>query len=718
MSKEPHKDIVEPGVNAPTKTGGPKTVWGHAPVGVATPYTNPENILRKTSMFGVLKVVDGKVVLPQVPPDKVNQYGLLDPQYLKADEPVYYPDMLNDLQLTDHYPLLQETAIGTVCTLNLMKQCRKFDDTDTYNNAFNKEEKLEQYQARLDKLADLIIAMVKENGLPLFTLQEAPSGAEGAAFYAKIERETGCKFASDPTSRDRAGLVTLYDPKKLTPGSVVASTKEAKEQTIEFTPIPPVLGKPFYVTNAHWQLPAAPAGVDRMAKALEKANQPGATHGHLFMGDSNLCANSHAVSKLSDANTQGGQVAAHIAAKKANLQGATSYVEGSLDQSKGGVTTTDIVFASQGMLVPQSTQQSLYVEDASNPFQVAMEEARKDNDGKLDTGVAQLMHKVATKEAATTTAATATTATMESFDVLKGLDAQQKKKIIEAEMAVASKNPALAALKIAFSDMTVTAQNDEHIVRLKATFPGQNGAADVTKELTITRTASPDGKAVMRNCEGEGLTPAQRYAIIAAASFEERKIAGKTDTTITVAIKNTGQTPGKDGLTDDERALVKAYLAAGYTEVTCGKDKKCYTQADFTVAAAVTVEEKSVQGWRRAAKAQPAVTFDNLMQLATAVERARSAEAKKTALDCFQEAVEKYAYPSRQRLDEAGMAAAIAARPEAERELGALVMGVVKSVAEIQNKQSDPTTEENSIAACISKFGDEVKPSDPAVTLE
>lgn len=730
---EKHQDIVEPGVNAQSKTGRPRTVWGHKSESVATPYQNPQNILRKTNLFGVLKIVDGKVVPPKVPLDQVNQYGLLDldPKNLKPGESIYYPDMLNDLQLTDHYPLLQETAIGTVCTLNLMKQCREFEPRGqgNFNNAFNKTETDAEYQARLDKLADLIIAMVKENDLPLFTLQEAPSGEVGRAFYAKIERETGCKFASDDISREKAGLVTLYDPKKLTPGkSVVSSTPKAKEQRLEFTPIPPVSGKPFYVTNVHWKLENAPDGVNRMIASLEKANKPDATHNHLFMGDTNLCANAHAVEKLTDSELKAGQNKAHIAAKTANLQGATSYVEGTLDQSKGGVTTTDMAFGSAGLMKPvASTQQSLYVDDVTAPFQRSMEEARRENEKIFESdAVKTLMHAVSTKavEVApslpsgkpTSPQATSSAATVESFDALKGMDAAQKKKIIEAEMAAMPGNKAMVNFGIKFADVTVTAKDDEHIIALRAIFPGQNGAADVARELTITRAASPDGQLVVRRCDGEGLTVAQKYAIIAAASFEERKQAGKTDTTITVAIKSTGQTPGKDGLTEDERALVKAYLAAGYTEVTCGKDKKCYTEADFK-AATVSVEERSVQGWRRAAKAEPAVTFDHLMQLATAVQNAQSAEAKASALESFQDAVEVYESLS----NKADMTAKIAALPEVERQLATQVAEAVKDIEEIKSEKLnlDRIAKEQRIADCMSKFGDEVNPNFSAsVTLE
>lgn len=231
----------------------------------------------------------------------------------------------------------------------------------------------------------------------------------------------------------------------------------------------------------------------------------------------------------------------------------------------------------------------------------------------------------------------------EAVDVLASFDEAQKKKVLAEAMSVCE--VALTnTQKIKFTDITITLEDVKSTIQAKIALPGSDQKTTVTKTVSITRLASTDGKTVTRHCEGE-LTTEQRYTIIATTSFQERVAAAKEtgkalNTRIDISIQNPNKLPiGKDGLTSDERALVKAYLAAGYTEVYCGKNAQAFTKESMTDHT-ITESKGSVQGWRKstAEKKEDKIECDHVMQLAEAT-RSATGDDKAAKLADFRQAL-------------------------------------------------------------------------------
>lgn len=309
------------------------------------PNNRAEHVLRKTTLFGVYRRgSDGQPVPPAIMPDDLHYEGLINP---------YYPDVLNDLQLTDHYPVLQKIRLEgvetSVLSLNCMKQCQYIPAFRGYNNAFEKVESPEEYSQRLDLLANLIIALIEDNRPITFSLQEAPNYTTplGRRFYEKIKLKTGWEFVPDAQSNTKAELVTLFDPQQLEfRDDVQSSTKDLRLQSITFRNKHTKQGE-FQHINMHGKLPESLRYASFIVERIRDDSPP-----TIITGDSNIPAGDDAIQALSRTSTQH-ELDNHRNALRllndAGAHGSYTVVQGTIRGSKGGVDTLDILTTSPSL---------------------------------------------------------------------------------------------------------------------------------------------------------------------------------------------------------------------------------------------------------------------------------------------------------------------------------------------------------------------------------
>ncbi len=304
-----------------------------------------QHVLRKTTLFGVYpRGADGRPVPLRIMPNDVRYESLINP---------YYPDILNDLQLTDHYPVIQKIRLAgvetSVFSLNCMKQCQYMQAFQAHNNAFEKIESPEEYGQRLDLLADLIIALIEDNIPVTFSLQEAPNYKTplGRNFYEKIKRSTGWEFVPDYQSNAGAELVTLYDPHKLEYRSdLQSSTKELRLQAITFRN-KDTQQVEFQCINMHGKLSDSVRYATLIAERTVHDFPP-----TIITGDSNIPASEDAIQALSSTSTPQVLESHRYALRildEAGAFGAYTTVQGTISGSKGGVDTLDILTASPSL---------------------------------------------------------------------------------------------------------------------------------------------------------------------------------------------------------------------------------------------------------------------------------------------------------------------------------------------------------------------------------
>jgi hypothetical protein len=337
-----------------------------------------QHLLRKTTLFGVYRRgLDGRPVPPCIMPNDVRYEGLINP---------YYPDILNDLQLTDHYPVLQRIRLGEVETsvfsLNCMKQCEYLEVFNGYNNAFDKVESPEEYGQRLDLLADLIIALIEDNRPVTFSLQEAPNYKTplGRHFYEKIKRSTGWDFVLDDTSNDKAGIVTLYNSQQLEyRADVQSSTKNLRLQAVTFRNKYTKQDE-FQCINMHGKLPDSVRYARLIAERTTHDSPP-----TIITGDSNIPASEDAIQALSGTSSPQALHDHREALRilnEAGAYGAYTIVQGTLVGSKGGVDTLDVLTAS-----PSLRTNSYYGSDRLPRFNKVEIETKRTQNEQITQGI-------------------------------------------------------------------------------------------------------------------------------------------------------------------------------------------------------------------------------------------------------------------------------------------------------------------------------------------
>lgn len=302
---------------------------------------NLPNVLRKTDLFGVYKKdARGNAQMPRVLPSQAREQGAT----------YYYPDIVNDLQITDHFPIIQDVVLNgeikKVLTLNCMKQCTYNASYQSHNNAFNKVESDEQYQYRLSLLAEIVVTMIKENPESVtFSLQEAPfyESREGRMFFDIIYQKTGWRYVHDDVSSMHGGLVTLYKPEELSydKNKIKSSKIGARYQTIPFT----VNGsnQPLTLINMHGLL-------DNSKENAKLISTSQTTRDLIVTGDSNIPSSAQSIDAL-------GNIAAHKAAKHHQaleklsrpIFGNYTVIQGTTDKSKNGVDTLDVIAISPNL---------------------------------------------------------------------------------------------------------------------------------------------------------------------------------------------------------------------------------------------------------------------------------------------------------------------------------------------------------------------------------
>lgn len=316
---------------------------------------NLPHLLRKTTLFGVYaRNPDGKAVLPVINPgSEINQH--------------YIPDILNDLRLTDHYPVVQQTALGVAATLNLMKKCEYFPTFKSYNNAFDKIETEVDYKKRLELLAFLVSQIITEREVVIFSFQEAPSPQEYPEFYQRIVNLTGMSLVPDSVDD---GLVTLFSPDKFT---CKKSLRNPKSRIQEIQLIDKNQQQ-VAICNLHPKLTQASYTASYIANKTHDSMPV------IVLGDSNIPVNQKARDGI-----KGASVAQQNAYKKAvdtlaKKKGAYSCVQGTIDESKGGVDTYDVIVLSRGL-----EDKSSVLDDVPGErfIQTLVMQNRKKNDATL-----------------------------------------------------------------------------------------------------------------------------------------------------------------------------------------------------------------------------------------------------------------------------------------------------------------------------------------------
>lgn len=371
MSRIPAPPITEPGMQSDSDT-----IWGLPDTSLVNPTS--DMILRKTNLFGVL-IKDketGKVLLPDDPRiahlQKTPQ-GLIDFKAAKNfalqnrhDFDLYYPDVLNDLRLSDHAPLIQETAEGRVASFNIMYQCEStfYAGKPGFNNAHQKIETPENYAKRLDLLADFIIQMVKENKINVLTLQETPSinSKEGKQFFEKINKA----LPEHDIVPGENGLATLFNKDAF---NLVSAHKDNHNRELHTQFTNKHTGEELTVINVHWKLNDAASNADRAHQLLSSGKRV------MIMGDTNICANDTARKQLDGATQANHEIAMkHLSPHP----GMHAPVEDDLEaHSKKSTTTMDMILVSQILANLYTRLHSVH--NVPSHFQSTVEGQRQQN---------------------------------------------------------------------------------------------------------------------------------------------------------------------------------------------------------------------------------------------------------------------------------------------------------------------------------------------------
>lgn len=369
-------EIPAPPITEPGMPSNHHTIWGLPDISGVNPTSSM--VLRKTNLFGVLirDKTTGNILSPDDPLFhrllKTRQ-GLIDfreaENFVLQDRhnfDIYYPDILNDLRLSDHAPLIQNTAQGRVASFNIMYQCKadNYNGKPCFNNAHQKIESNDNYKKRLDLLADFIIQMVRENNLNVLTLQETPSltSEAGKNFYDKINKALP-GYGVVPGEN---GLATLFNGNAL--DYVSGKNDPNRELHTQFRN--KITKEPFTVINVHWKLGDAAQNTKRAHDLLTSPNQ------HIMiMGDTNICANDTARDKLDAANKSNHEIAmSHLSTHP----GMHAPVEDDLEShSKNNTTTMDMILISPTLITDITP---LYqINTVSSGFQTVVEKLRQEN---------------------------------------------------------------------------------------------------------------------------------------------------------------------------------------------------------------------------------------------------------------------------------------------------------------------------------------------------
>lgn len=310
-----------------------------------------DHFLRNTTLFGVYRRYpepNGAPSGPRIMPD--------DPIFSELRNP-YCPDILNDLQLTDHYPMVQEVKMGdrqiSVLSLNCMRQCQRLPEF--YNNGFEKEETPREYAERLDLLVKLVITLIQENPAITFSLQEAPDyrTAIGKKFFDEILKQTGWKHVEDYTSCQQVGLVTLYNPAILALGDCNPSSRGSRFQIIFFSVNDNSI-TPFRLINMHGQLNDSKRYGDLISEVTKDS-----LANTIITGDTNIPASEHAIQALESTNSADKLEQHHQVIEGLNqsgIHGVWTVVKGTIDESKNGVDTLDIIACSPAFCTEKSRE--------------------------------------------------------------------------------------------------------------------------------------------------------------------------------------------------------------------------------------------------------------------------------------------------------------------------------------------------------------------------
>ena len=296
------------------------------------------HFLRNTTLFGVYQRFpepNGAPSEPRIMPNSSEFSELRNP---------YCPDILNDLQLTDHYPMVQKVQLGeqeiNVISLNCMRQCLRLPAF--YNNGFEKEETPREYAQRLDLLVKLVITLIQENPAMSFSLQEAPdyNSAVGKKFFNDILTQTGWKYVDDDTSCQQVGLVTLYNPEILTPEVIEPSRRGSRFQTTIFS-VNDNSRTPFRLINMHGQLDNSKHYAELISEISSESNPE-----TIVTGDTNIPASEYAIQALAANNSedkleQHRQVLSTL--NQQGIYGGWTIVKGTINESKNGVDTLDVI---------------------------------------------------------------------------------------------------------------------------------------------------------------------------------------------------------------------------------------------------------------------------------------------------------------------------------------------------------------------------------------
>lgn len=348
---------------------------------------NQKHILRKTSLFGTYPR-SKKIDTEDNPDDTNGQSYVVPSNHPHKDEKAfeYVPDILNDLKLSDHYPILQETKPGNILSFNLMKQCKYVQNPDNpskshYNNAFNIEETDEEYKTRLKSLAQLVTQIIKENKPVALAFQEAPATSSESthykqgfydAFYGEIQKQMpNIKIAQDYDS-DKQELVTLYDENQITFKQADQAKqkqdgrdqqgrpKRTQEVTFESNKLND-RNNTFTLANIHGKFDEP----NQIVNYIEW--QRGNNNNYAIMGDFNLLASQQARQNAKNNNKPNATIDKHKtqAERLQNLnplcnispvQGtigehstATETHPANTGESKGGVDTGDFAIVSQNL---------------------------------------------------------------------------------------------------------------------------------------------------------------------------------------------------------------------------------------------------------------------------------------------------------------------------------------------------------------------------------
>ena len=365
------------------------------------------NTIRRTTLFGTWPIDKNDHI--------VNDESLADPSRGR-----YIPDIVNDLGLSDHYPLIQDTTQGKVLSFNLMNLCRYIDKptqggSPFWNNGLDKQESFQEYEQRLGKLAELISDLKKQYDPSVVTFQEAPSftnnhdkpglGDYRQIFYEAINKNAGLEPVKP---QQRQGLATLYDPKKVLPDRknkvirdrITGNTKiipnaddvhlanetdSSQPDRIQQTHfISQKDDTHYYVANIHGRFNEADKVAQYTVNLIQ--NNPHS----IAMGDFNIVYHQNALLKKSEEERESQQTAL---SKHKNFQGAHFVVQGTTNNSKDDVHTIDSILLSDKMATAHSARNKPV--NANEPTaQYKRLVRRRDNEKKIHQSARNQMDKV------------------------------------------------------------------------------------------------------------------------------------------------------------------------------------------------------------------------------------------------------------------------------------------------------------------------------------